>query len=906
MRLKILSWNCQSLRSKIFELSDFLENNFYHFVLLQETWLNQNSKIHFPNYVCVRKDRNSHSRNPHGGVAILVHVSLKNNYAMLKPVDLDFVESIIIQVNLKNFNFTLGSIYSPATCRATDVRSDLEKLLSKPGPFILAGDYNAKHTSWNNSKSNIKGKHLLRICNEKFCEIHFSEETTVFPSTGELSLLDLVISKRVTGIAKPCVINGLSSDHTPISFEIPTSVDELPEKVKILNYAKADWKTFRSLANAKFMSIQNSQELLSSSKDIDLCVEEFLNVVNDACKASIPLKNPHGFRYPFSQKLKELSKRRNAIRNLYRRSPHLRYFKLQISQLNREIRIETELLRQQEWNKFVLSLDSQHLSLYRVAKSLKKKFAPLPPLKVADNLVYSNKEKAEAIAENFRNSHVIPSGQTVHSQEIDDSRKFVDGAPADFHESARITEREVQAIIDSLKIRKAPGHDEVSNKILKNLPPSASRLLAKVYNACLHTSYFPLNWKIGKVVAILKPGKDHTLPSSYRPITLLPTIGKIFEILILERLKEFEEEKKILKNQQFGFRSRHSTSQQILRITETISLRFNENKSTAMTLLDIEKAFDTVWHNALIHKLRVNAFPIYLVKIIVSFLQNRVSFVKIDDKCSENYYVPAGVPQGSPLSPFLFNIFINDLPVPKNCKIAVYADDTALTSSVMNYELPKLVRRMTSALTEMSYFFLNWKLKLNTAKTETILFTKSNKMKKLSENNRISINGNNLEWKNTAKYLGVSLDTKLTFKSHIAESHLKARKGMATLYPLLKKSSPLNRSSKLLLYKLYIRPILTYGCPVFTNCANTHLNTLQILQNKCLRMVSNAPFRTRVSLLHTKLGLETVKAFINRLTENFYKNSAKSSNKLVSRLGEYSTRKNFPKLKHRLPRPVPT
>jgi hypothetical protein len=407
---------------------------------------------------------------------------------------------------------------------------------------------------------------------------------------------------------------------------------------------------------------------------------------------------------------------------------------------------------------------------------------------------------------------------------------------------------------------------------------------------------------MGKVVAIPKPGKDHSLPGSYRPITLLPTVGKIFEKLLLSRMLEFESENQILINQQFGFRSKHSTTQQVLRITETVSLRFNENKSTAMTLLDIEKAFDSVWHDALLHKLHSNGFPMYQIKMIVSFLENRVSYVAVNGKNSEKYDVPAGVPQGSPLSPFLFNIFINDIPIPKHCKAATFADDTALISSIKNFDLPTLVKRMDSGLKQIEEHFSSWKIKLNASKTESILFTKSSKMNKMKDQNRISFN-NELDWKNSVKYLGVTLDSKLTFKANIAENHLKARKAMASVYCLLKKTSTLSLHCKLTLYRSYIRPIMIYACPVFANCADCHMRRLQVLQNKCLRMVRNAPYRTRISTLHQKSKIPTIKSFVEKLTESFYKNSAKSTNKLVSRLGEYSP-SVLQRPKHRLPRPT--
>ena len=293
----------------------------------------------------------------------------------------------------------------------------------------------------------------------------------------------------------------------------------------------------------------------------------------------------------------------------------------------------------------------------------------------------------------------------------------------------------------------------------------------------------------------------------------------------------------------------------------------------------------------------------YLVKIVSSFLDDRVSFVSLKKGNSFYFPVPAGFPQGSPLSPCLFNIFINDIPVPKNCKIATYADDTALLSSIKNYDIQTLVKRMEKGLTEIETYFSSWKVKLNAAKTESILFTHSTIMRRQQILNKIRFNSVSLEWQPTVKYLGVVLDSKLLMRQNIENNIVKARKASGILYPLLKKYSSINTREKLTLYRSYIRPILTYACPAFANAAKTHLQKLQVAQNKNLRMVLSAKYRTRIHLLHKRTNIPTVTEHITKLTDNFYKKSAFSVNRLVKRLGVYSNRSLPPRLKHKLPRP---
>jgi exonuclease III len=144
MNLKVLSWNCRSLQSKLAELKEFLKNNFYHLILLQETWLNSKINIHFPNYTAVRKDRDSSSRCPHGGVLILVHESL--SFRATSFTNLENSEANFIRLLLDDREIVVGSFYcSPKTSPNLRI-ADYKKLFSRNGPFVIAGDFNAKDT----------------------------------------------------------------------------------------------------------------------------------------------------------------------------------------------------------------------------------------------------------------------------------------------------------------------------------------------------------------------------------------------------------------------------------------------------------------------------------------------------------------------------------------------------------------------------------------------------------------------------------------------------------------------------------------------------------------------------------------------------------------------------------------
>lgn len=554
MSLKILSWNSRSIKGKLVELRHHLNSNFYHVILIQETWLNASNAIEIPKYTCLRKDRVSNSRHPHGGVLIFVHSSVP--FKAINFAKTEFSDSIFIRIFSDTQDIIVGSIYCSPLRKCAERKSDYQKLLSRPGPFVLAGDFNAKHKAWNNDKNNSSGLSLLKLANENLCDLHFTDKPTTIPPRGQPSFLDIVVSKNVAGISKPVIINDLSSDHVPITFEIPINVQPT-RTLKIPNYAKANWKKFKAKISSDIVKLPILQP--KSINEIDANISIFNEIVNKASRDSIPLKRPYEFRYKLSQNVQELIRDRNFIRRHIARYPIL---KSEFNRLNRDLKKEINLMNQANWNDKLSSLKTEDCSLYALAKSIKRKRVSIPPLKNTNSgeIVFADKEKAELLAGFFLKAHQIDNGPTYHSDLVQKSIQFIQDAPVSFHDNDKTSRGEVNSWIEFLRTKKAPGFDEMACRVVKNLPDPAISFLSDTFNSCLRLAYFPVAWKIGKIFPIRKPNKDLSLPDSYRQITLLPIIGKLFEKTVLSRMIDFEEEKQLLVKQQFGFRTKHSTS----------------------------------------------------------------------------------------------------------------------------------------------------------------------------------------------------------------------------------------------------------------------------------------------------------------------------------------------------------
>lgn len=212
-----------------------------------------------------------------------------------------------------------------------------------------------------------------------------------------------------------------------------------------------------------------------------------------------------------------------------------------------------------------------------------------------------------------------------------------------------------------------------------------------------------------------------------------------------------------------------------------------------------------------------------LIKILQSFLKDRFYYVQLFDSKSSLYNIPAGLPQGSALSPLLYNVYITDLKATNGCNLTQFADDT---STYFSHKSPKMItRKLESSVKSINTYFERWKIKLNEGKTEAIYFTKRRAARFLPGSD-LNLNPAPIKWSKCIKYLGLLLDDKLTFKRHIEYAVDKTQKYMRILYSLIHRRSKLNILNKILIFKSVFRPIMLYGAPVWNTCATTHRNSL--------------------------------------------------------------------------------
>jgi hypothetical protein len=261
--------------------------------------------------------------------------------------------------------------------------------------------------------------------------------------------------------------------------------------------------------------------------------------------------------------------------------------------------------------------------------SYKKPKIQAPPIKKEDGTwARMNEQKAELFAEHLTDTFQPYPQQTA--EENIPATNNEDETPITLVTPAEVSKE----ITKNISIKKAPGFDLITGQILKELPRKGIVKLTYLINAAFRLQYVPMQWKVAEVIMIPKPGKPPNEKTSYRPISLLPTISKLFEKLLLKRLKPIIEDKKLIPNHQFGFRNKHTTIDQIHRITTTIERTLEEKKICSIIFLDVAQAFDKVWHEGLKYKLDIN-LPKQYSQLLKSYISNRHFRVKHEDSYSE-------------------------------------------------------------------------------------------------------------------------------------------------------------------------------------------------------------------------------------------------------------------------------
>ena len=396
----------------------------------------------------------------------------------------------------------------------------------------------------------------------------------------------------------------------------------------------------------------------------------------------------------------------------------------------------------------------------------------------------------------------------------------------------QVNDDHIGNIIDKLKNKSSCGHDNISNKLIKQSKDVLVKPLTLLVNQMLSSGCFPDDLKISRVKPLYKAG-DTTLFSNYRPISLLPSVSKIFEYAIYYQLIEYLQENNLLYIEQYGFRPGHSTELACIRLIDHIAKQVDSGKIPINIYIDLSKAFDTLNHTILLEKLKHYGICGSENDLLRDYLSNRCQYVEYSNSKSASKPIVTGVPQGSILGPILFLIYINDLPLVSNMfDMLMYADDTTLYCNINQYTVNLDIN---SELNKISAWLASNKLSLNVKKTKFMVFHTA--QRKIIYP-KLIINNVEIEMVRQFNFLGIILSSTLKWHNHISHISKKISKVIGVMHRL---KCIFPQAILLTLYNALIVPHFTYGLLVWgSKIIKNH--SLHLVQKKALRIVTNRDY----------------------------------------------------------------
>ena len=402
---------------------------------------------------------------------------------------------------------------------------------------------------------------------------------------------------------------------------------------------------------------------------------------------------------------------------------------------------------------------------------------------------------------------------------------------------------EIVEIINDFKNGKA---SDIPICVLKRSAKLISVTLSRLYNDCIHRGEFPNLFKKGKITPVYKKGNRECI-DNYRPVSILPVFGKVFEKILYKRLYSFLSSNGVLHDQQFGFRKGHSTTHALHKSVNDITKSISNNQHVLGIFIDLSKAFDTLDHGILLRKLENYGIRGQALNLLKSYLTSRLQCVTFQDKTSEVLDVNYGVPQGSILGPLLFLLYVNDIVncySESDCKFVLYADDTNIFITGPSKE--KTFIKANKILKIVSDYMKSNLLHINMSKCCYIHFqpnctydeTCARTRPYLLYNDKsrsIFINGTEIKKVSSTKFLGIIIDENLNWVAH--RDHLvKKLRSTTGAINRIRKSIPSEYYKEI--YTSLFESHISYGITVWgVTLQERACDSVFITQKHCIRLL---------------------------------------------------------------------
>ena len=808
--LTVIHLNARSLLPHFDDIASLVSKYRPEILALSETWLDSSvtdSEINLPNYFLYRCDR---SRSG-GGVAVYCadHLSCS---VLTCGVSASGVESLWVSIDSKLFSspLALGCFYRPPSSPSVSVHDlcdDIETVMISRKYVIVCGDFNIDMSDLD--------KPYARLFHNFITSRSLTQPITLptrYSKTSN-SILDLFLASSDIPISNSSVLDSPISDHLPILLSVDCNVPKRPPSL----VTRRSFKTFcKSSFEEDLATVPWS--IINIFDNPDDQVSVFNTLFSEVLDRHAPIKTVRVKKNPapwITKSIRDEMDRRNALFRLFRKNHLAVSWEAFKAQRNRVTGLQRKAKK--EYFHRLLSKRVHPSTLWNTLKLAGASST------TSDNWSSFN-TNSSSIA-NTLNTHFVAVSSSSSNTLLPPSPPHAP-PPTSTLSLVPTTPAWCEDALASLKPTCSTGLD--------NIPPSAliagrSTIcypLSTILNSSFASSLFPEPWKHAWVKPLHKGG-DRTIPSNYRPISLLPACSKLLEKCVQQQLVSYLHSNDLLFHYQSGFRPSHSTQTLLLYCLDNWYKALDRKQYVGVVFLDISKAFDTVNHDLLLAKLSQLGLSPSTVSWFHSYLSNRSQVTRVCDSFSTSGFPTSGVPQGSVLGPTLFSTFINDLPaVLPSDSIVLFADDTAIY--VISNNLTSLNSSLQLCLNLANLWMAKNGLKLNTSKTKCMLLHSSRRKLTPDTDLKLHIDGLTVEQVRIFKYLGVVINETLTWSDHIDMICSKVTRSLNLLRRL---SWFLPRSLLLLYLKSYILPSFDYCDVVWSSCSQEESRRLETLFN---------------------------------------------------------------------------